>query len=940
MAGTTYPSNTMAAPHNNTLHSRLTIIQHNVIAWTYRRRQELCNHYRRHDPDIILINSHSLKHPQTLKIFNYTTYTSNKTNEGSDGVAIAVKQHIKHKILDTFTSELMAIEIDTPHGPIIIATTYIPPRRPYIDQPDIYQLLRHRKPTYIMGDFNAHHRLFGYTDTNAVGRGLASLISDGRLTHLGPHAPTFIRDNSSTTPDIVLANTQANLNHHITTDDVTSSDHLPVILTLSTNPIMVPTPPREILKHANWEGFKQALEHTHTPDLEGQPTHTIDHHLNQWYADIQTAREANIPKTTFKTLVHYKETHRLKTLKIQYRHLRDLAETQGWNTELRSRYREIQRQLTNETKYMSNQHWETLTRELCNNIKDPKVFWLKYRRLLGSNRQTITYIYNTNRQKIDTAEGMEAVHREFWQQNFQISPAENTTFDPDTETEVTQTLQQLQHLILPSQTISLNTLSPDDPLSRPITPEDMRHAHTRTNNTTPGASNINKLIMQHLPPIMLARLRHIFNAALATGYFPSRFKRATLVLIPKPGKPPHEVTSFRPISLLEVPGKMLERLITHRLKTHLENNNTHNTRQHGFRPHRGTGSAIALAYEEIALSLANKHQTNIILRDVTKAFDKVWHDGLKYKITQLHLPPHLTRLLCNFLDDRSANIRLGSYLGPSIHLRSGVPQGSVLSPTLYTLYTASLPPPAPYSNYTAYADDITQIISHPSKSKNIMKAATQTAINTINTYENKWKIQTNTNKFTIIPLARYNPPPITINNRDIPYANKGNMLGLHFSKHGISKHAQHRISQACTALNKIRRFSYCSTQTKLKLYKTTVRPILEYTPIPLIAISKTQKHRMQSIQNKALYWINNTTTQDRIYHGITAQSLHRTYNIEPLNIRIHTLAKRTWDRIQHIDNTNYDDIIQKHIHTHTNHAWFPRTLPHINGDPPEPLYVL
>ncbi|ROT69813.1 Histone H2B [Penaeus vannamei] len=157
----------------------------------------------------------------------------------------------------------------------------------------------------------------------------------------------------------------------------------------------------------------------------------------------------------------------------------------------------------------------------------------------------------------------------------------------------------------------------------------MRHAHTRTNNTTPGASNINKLIMQHLPPIMLARLRHIFNAALATGYFPSRFKRATLVLIPKPGKPPHEVTSFRPISLLEVPGKMLERLITHRLKTHLENNNTHNTRQHGFRPHRGTGSAIALAYEEIALSLANKHQTNIILRDVTKAFDKVWHDGLK-----------------------------------------------------------------------------------------------------------------------------------------------------------------------------------------------------------------------------------------------------------------------------------------------------------------------
>ncbi|ROT68973.1 hypothetical protein C7M84_012828 [Penaeus vannamei] len=448
-----------------------------------------------------------------------------------------------------------------------------------------------KKTTYIMGDFNAHHRLFGYTDTNAVGRGLASLISDGRLTHLGPHAPTFIRDNSSTTPDIVLANTQANLNHHITTDDVTSSDHLPVILTLSTNPIMVPTPPREILKHANWEGFKQALEHTHTPDLEGQPTHTIDHHLNQWYTDIQTAREANIPKTTFKTLVHYKETHRLKTLKIQYRHLRDLAETQGWNTELRSRYREIQRQLTNETKYMSNQHWETLTRELCNNIKDPKVFWLKYRRLLGSNRQTITYIYNTNRQKIDTAEGMEAVHREFWQQNFQISPAENTTFDPDTETEVTQTLQQLQHLILPSQTISLNTLSPDDPLSRPITPEDMRHAHTRTNNTTPGASNINKTHHATPPTHHARQTSPHFQRCPGNGILSLPFQESHA----RPNTQAGEATSR---------GDQLQADLLV----------------------GGTGSAIALAYEEIALSLANKHQTNIILRDVTKAFDKVWHD--------------------------------------------------------------------------------------------------------------------------------------------------------------------------------------------------------------------------------------------------------------------------------------------------------------------------
>ncbi|ROT62222.1 putative RNA-directed DNA polymerase from transposon X-element [Penaeus vannamei] len=315
--------------------------------------------------------------------------------------------------------------------------------------------------------------------------------------------------------------------------------------------------------------------------------------------------------------------------------------------------------------------------------------------LMGSNRQTVSYIYNAHRQRVNSVEGMEALHREFWQQNFQISPAENARFDNTTETEVTNYLHQHRNLTLPENIITLNNLTEDSPLSTPITPEEIINTIKHTKNTTPGASNINKTIIEHLPPTMIRKLRHIFNACLATGYFPDKFKHATITLIAKSGKSAHEVGNYRPISLLEVPGKLLERLITRRLITHLENNNKHNSRQYGFRPHRRTESAIALAYEEIALSLANKHQINIILRDVSKAFDKVWHDGLKYKIIQLQLPTHLTRLLCSFLDHRTATIRLGSHLGTPLHLRSGVPKGSVLLPTLYILYTANLPQPTP-----------------------------------------------------------------------------------------------------------------------------------------------------------------------------------------------------------------------------------------------------
>ncbi|ROT69009.1 putative RNA-directed DNA polymerase from transposon X-element [Penaeus vannamei] len=222
---------------------------------------------------------------------------------------------------------------------------------------------------------------------------------------------------------------------------------------------------------------------------------------------------------------------------------------------------------------------------------------------------------------------------------------------------------------------------------------------------------------------MIRKLRHIFNACLATGYFPDKFKHATITLIAKSGKSAHEVGITAPSRCWKFPGNCWRGLLPADSSPTLKTTTTQ----------QGTESAIALAYEEIALGLANKHQINIILRDVSKAFDKVWHDGLKYKIIQLQLPTHLTRLLCSFLDHRTATIRLGSHLGTPLHLRSGVPQGSVLSPTLYILYTANLPQPTPHSNYFSYADDVTQIISHPSKSQHIMKLTTQRAIQNINT---------------------------------------------------------------------------------------------------------------------------------------------------------------------------------------------------------------
>lgn len=112
-------------------------------------------------------------------------------------------------------------------------------------------------------------------------------------------------------------------------------------------------------------------------------------------------------------------------------------------------------------------------------------------------------------------------------------------------------------------------------------------------------------------------------------------------------KSPLNPLNYRPISLLEVPGKLYERLILARLNTFLSEHKIIKERQHGFRPSKGTHTAITTTYETIANALAKnktkKKQIYVVLRDVTKAFDNVWHNGLKYKLLQLRLPAILEK---------------------------------------------------------------------------------------------------------------------------------------------------------------------------------------------------------------------------------------------------------------------------------------------------------
>lgn len=914
---------------------KITVLQHNTLHWR-TNKSNLIITYKTIDPDIILLNSHGVKNEEPLKIYGYTTYKINSSNERNDGSAILIKSHIKHKIEDNFITDVLQIKIETSLGPINIATTYLPPRRPYLPFPDFHKIASNQFPTYIIGDLNAKHHSLGDNYNNTVGKGLKRMLDFNKLIHLGPQFTTYTSQTSNTTPDIVLSNNKTYHNHTVEAGPPTTSDHIPIILTITASAIKSEIQPHYNLKKANWENFQNTIANNINqviPPDNANPRQ-LDQALGSWFRVIETAMENNIPKSNKRTILKPIQNKTIKSFQFYLQNIINLANTQGWTPMRYKAYMHIKNALRAESTNQQNKNWENKLTNLAQLYKTPQKFWKEIEKLKGGTNNSHPYIIHNNN-KLYSEEEKEPVFRKIWENIFQISPEENTQFDQRNEHRVINYLHTNSHLCSPNDNADRHKLDTNNYTIRPITVDDVQNTLKHFKNNSPGNSKINKKVLTNLPDEAIQILTHIFNLAYSLGHFPKPFKIAKIILIPKPNKNGSNPIDYRPISLLEVPGKIYEKILNQRLRTFLEINNKLPNSQHGFRTGRGTDTAIAITTEKIAETLATKQQCNIVLRDVSKAFDKVWHDGLKFKILQLGLPEILSKSLCTFLDNRQAFISIKQFKGPIFQIKSGVPQGSSLSPTLYTIYTADIPAPAHGSLNIMYADDITQIIVHPSKSRKIMAKRVESEIKKINTFEEKWKIKTNQNKFKIIPLATSKNEPININGQILPYATEGNILGLHFNRRGITPQVRKNKHKAQAALTILRRFAPLPTKIKLHLVKACIIPTLHYPAYALNTLSKTSLIKLQRIQNKALRFAYN----DRFPYQHLIENLHLQANVKPINSFVFDRGKKITETLLH----NLHDPIFTDIANNNNdreHGWFRRPSLTLNRQEPAPLYTM
>ena len=934
-----------ARPH------RLTVVQHNVLSWGGSRVHNLNRLYSELDPDVILINSHCRNDNFSMRIFGYDTYLRNKHGNRADGVAIAVKRHLKYKINDNFNSETMSITIETTQGQLTLATSYLPPVRNYLPMYDMFRLSSLPHPCYMLGDLNAHHRMFGYRGTNKVGRALNALVDRGEWTHLGPNFKTFYGPGGTGTPDVVLCNRHAVLNHHIMPGhSKAGSDHTPIKMIISTSPIIIPTPKRFIYSEANWDEYRRVInEELILPELNHQPTESLEQAVTHFYEVLQRAKRAAIPEKENKVKLHAKRSRLLTRLEHQLSDLREDGDCNGWDRQKYRTQMQLIAQILQETKRLHTEQWQERLAGIVDHANDPKKFWAMVNRLKSKEHVSkLDYMYDKDGNECYHSEGQERVLREHWKNVFNISEAENLAFDHDYEDLVVDFVNEHMDELSPHNTIELDRLNEDNWLTSAITEEDVKRTiKSFKNGKAPGLSGITKTDLAMMPAVAITFMAAIFTASLAAGYFPLKFKEAKLIFIRKSGKDIRQPASYRPISLLEVPGKCLEKIINERVQDFCENNNVHDPNQYGFRPKRGTTRAVALGYEMVANHLPMRGAATIVTRDIEKAFDKVWHDSIRERLIEIALPNALARISSDFLWDRTARIRVNEVLGPPIELLAGVPQGSCLSPTLFIINTADTPPPNPRDNSThiSYADDHTQFILQPTPHPRAQARKTSRAINERNTYELKKKITNNLGKMKILTATKLKPEEVVVDERQHEINQTVVFLGLTLTNYGFRSHITNMKKKASRNLTKLRRFTLLPAGIKLRLYKSLIRPMLEYPPVPTHAASRSAILTLQVVQNRALYWVDNPGNLQPRRRRPSVDYLHRTYRVQPVNVRLHRLARRVWERLDEDEDVNYRRIRQMEVNlrelvaqgAQEEHRWFPRSRPRAMGNPPLPV---
>ena len=769
------------------------------------------------------------------------------------GTAIYVHNKVTYNKINFNQSkfQISAVRLHLPDNKFItICNIYNQPNENY-DLGEIPNILsRFEQPILLVGDFNAHSPLWDNSaeDADGPGRKIEDLIVNSNYCCLNEdNCPTYFSKTHGTYSAIdlsICSNTIVDEFEWNVLDDMYTSDHYPITMTYligNTTPLI----PRYNIEKADWELYDKLTSKIPTFD-PNNPHDDIANLLKEFINDsakksipISKGHPSKIPvpwwSNELSKLVKEKHTlsRRLDRINKRFNYINnsnepmtekahklvilaiEIIEIKPMLNKTSAKFKKAVKEgkIISWRKYISSLSSETPIKNI----------WHMFRKINGSHAQSPRFPIKHNGQIIHDRKNISNIignHLQVISSN----------------TNVEDHFKKIKNSV---EKITLNFDTENIYLyNNSFTMEELEDALNSTNESSPGEDKITFSMIKHLNNLAKSYLLKFYNLLWHKKVFPKIWRHAIVLPIAKPGKDPRIVTNYRPISLTSCLCKTMEKMINNRLTWYLEKNQILSPSQSGSRKNKSTLDSLTSLENQIKKGFERKKVTVAVYFDIQKAYDTTWRYNILRSLYDHGFRGELPTFIKNFMSERTFQVRIENIYSDIFKLQNGIPQGSVLSGTLFIMAINNIVTVLPKGvQNSLYIDDFA--IFYTSNNLRHIQRILNMAISRIDQWATSVGFRFSTEKTKAIVFYRDKrwikdqEIELKFRNTSIRFYENVKFLGLIFDQHlNWKAHIRHVKGRALKAMNLIKKLSHVSwgadRKTLMMLYKSTVLSIMDY----------------------------------------------------------------------------------------------------------------
>lgn len=805
----------------------------NLIQWNARsvrsKHTELVYLINKYNPSILAISETWLGPGSHYRVPGFNLIRADR-RDGYGGAALLIKRNYLFNCLTlpVYNNEHLDIVAAQVAG-----TTYV---SVYISEKDItvIPILKNiiqglQSPVVILGDFNGHHSSWGAPRDDSFGIRVADLLDELNLGVLNDGSPTrrpipgqarSYVDLSICSPGVMSLITWNILNLSY------GSDHYPIIISFpkSNNSCTEALPPLQKfrLTKDKWEDFSVSLNNKMSHFQVVSEDNIVDSYNNLTSNILLSAEESfpiknvarnKIPSPPWWDKECTELVKKRNDAELLVHDFVDLATFNNFKNQEAAAKRLLRKK--------KRKGWKSFCESISPNTR-LSLIWNSVRRFRTSLR----------------ASSVSALSLD-WVPSFFSSLA--VDFVPSSDQ-------------IPFTYSSINS----GYLNEPFTMQELLFVLKRVSDSTPGDDGIPYSFIANSNESTKSVYLNIINVIVATGNIPPAWKHHLIVPLLKPNKDPLLASSYRPVALASTLCKLTEHLIKNRLEWHLEHNKLLSVSQYGFRKGKSVTDNHSLLTTDVLVAFSKNEVVTAAFLDVSSAYDNVDLIILKQKLLDINFPLKFVNFIFNLFTGRSISIRLAGVSDSRRTVWKGVPQGSVLSPLLYDVYTRDLDNAIAGCNILQYADDLLVYACH--KSIDQATIALQSDLESIQLWMANHNLALSPTKCSFLIFSRKRVVPdvnISINQVVIPKVPEVMFLGKKFDSklNGVAhvNHIVHKCEKSISVLRALSGVWWGAHPSSQRLvYNALIRSILDYGSFLLPPASKGVLRKLDLIQSKSL----------------------------------------------------------------------------------------